>query len=355
MIAAAEPIPNVRTIAVVRANAIGDFIFALPALDALRAAYPRAELVLLAQAWHARFLAGRPGPVDRVVVVPPTRGVNGDETQDEDPGELDRFFAAMRSERFDLAVQLHGGGRYSNPFVRRLGARTTVGLRAPGAEPLDRWIPYVYAQHEYLRYLEVAALAGAPPVTLEPRVQVTDADRAEAEVVVPPSDRPLVLLHPGAGDPRRRWPADDFAALADALGATGAGVGVLGAGHERAIVRAVIEATRTDAIDLCGRLSLGGLAALMTRARVVVSNDSGPLHLAFAVGAATVGLFWCYNLMNAAPLTRARHRPCTAWEMRCRLCGAPLVPSECGHMESLVASIPVAAVRDAALELMAAA
>lgn len=61
---------DVRRIAVLRANAIGDLVFALPALDALRAAYHQAEIVLLGLPWHADFLAGRPGPIDRVEVVP---------------------------------------------------------------------------------------------------------------------------------------------------------------------------------------------------------------------------------------------------------------------------------------------
>src|SRR5436309_7008981 len=75
-----EKVRGVRKIAVLRANALGDFIFALPALEALRAAYPQAEIVLLAKGWHATFLKGRPGPVDRVVVVPPCEGVS------EEPG-----------------------------------------------------------------------------------------------------------------------------------------------------------------------------------------------------------------------------------------------------------------------------
>src|SRR5438309_10264707 len=102
------PDPSVTKIAVLRANAIGDLIFALPALDALRAAYPAAEIVLLGTAWHARFLAGRPGPVDRVVELPPG-ALDGGSPDAE-------FVAAMRAERFDLALQLHGGGRTSNPL-----------------------------------------------------------------------------------------------------------------------------------------------------------------------------------------------------------------------------------------------
>src|SRR2546430_12805948 len=108
------PEPDVDKIAVLRANALGDLIFALPALDALRSAYPRADIVLLGAPWHARFLTGRPGPVDRVVALPPLPGVRGPEPG-EPPGDVDRFLAALREERFDLALQLHGGGRHTKP------------------------------------------------------------------------------------------------------------------------------------------------------------------------------------------------------------------------------------------------
>ncbi|QNA87446.1 glycosyltransferase family 9 protein [Massilia sp. Dwa41.01b] len=66
---------GVRKIAVLRPNAVGDFVFALPALHALKQTYPEAELILLGLPWHGAFLAHRPGPVDRVLVVPPMAGI----------------------------------------------------------------------------------------------------------------------------------------------------------------------------------------------------------------------------------------------------------------------------------------
>ena len=207
-----ELVEGVHKLAVLRANAIGDYMVSLPAIQALRAAYPAAELVLLGADWHTGFLAGRPGPVDRCLPVPPTVGVRDDQPP-APPAEVDRFFARMRAERFDLAVQLHGGGRHSNPFLRRLGARVTAGSRTPDAPPLDRTVPYTGHQHEIHRFLEVAAVVGAAPVTLEPRLAVTDADRAEAAAVLAGDDRPLVVLHPGAKDPRRRWPVERLAVV----------------------------------------------------------------------------------------------------------------------------------------------
>jgi ADP-heptose:LPS heptosyltransferase len=348
---APAPEPGVERIAVLRANALGDFVFSLPALDALRAAYPAAEIVLLARPWHRHFLHGRPGPVDRVVVVPRSRGVRGDEQAGEDPRELDHFFERMRSERFDLALQLHGGGRFSNPFVARLEARVTAGCRADDAPPLDRWIRFVYFQSEIVRSLEVAELVGAAPVGVDPSLAVTSEDGAEA---APYADRgPYAVLHPGATGERRRWPAERFAAVGDALAAEGMRVVLTGTAAERDVVTAVRERMRAEALDACDALSLRGLCGLLASASVVVSNDTGPLHLANAVGTPTVGIFWIGNLINGAPLQRDRHRPIPAFRTECVVCGAPNTPTRCEHDASFVDEVPTAAVTAAALDLIA--
>ncbi|MBE7549548.1 MAG: glycosyltransferase family 9 protein [Anaerolineales bacterium] len=345
---------HIRKIAVLRANALGDFIFILPAMEALRAAYPEAEIVLLGRNWHAEFLAGRPGPIDRAIVIPPSRGLSREEDyEEEDPAELDRFFAAMATEQFDLAFQLHGGGRYSNPFIRRLGARMTAGLATPDAAPLDRIVPYIYFQPEILRYLEVVGLVGATTTWLEPRLCVTAQDLAEACRLVPElADRPVVALHPGATALRRRWPVESFAAVGEALRAAGAHVVVTGVDAEKDIVAGVVEAMQGQAQNLCGQLSLGGLAGLLSRCRVVVSNDSGPLHLAAAVGTATVGIYWCGNLINYGPLTRVRHRPLVSWRLNCPLCGRNCIEDNCDHSPSFVADISVEEVTLAGLDLL---
>ena len=316
---AGELLPDVRRIAVLRANALGDFVFALPALAALRAAYPDAELVLLAAPWHAALLAARPSPVDRVLVIPPAPGIRA-----PDPGEpapapdaMRNFVDRTRAEGFDLAIQLHGGGRNSNPIVTALGARLTAGLRAEDAPPLDRWLRYVYYQPEVFRYLEVAGLVGATPTGVLPSLAVTDADRAQAAEVLGVPERPRVALHPGATDTRRRWPAESFAEVARALAADGYEVLVTGTPAEAATVDRVVEAAAGAARPVVGVLDLGGLIGAYEGCELVISNDTGPLHVAGAVGTPTVGIYWIGNLLNGAtPLRGAPGRsppgPCTA-------------------------------------------
>ena len=349
-----ELVEGVRKLAVLRANAIGDYLVSLPALEALRAAYPEAELVLLASGWHTGFLAGRPGPVDRCVAVPPTVGVR-DDRPPSPAAAVERFFARMRSERFDLAIQLQGGGRHSNPFVRRLGARVTAGSQAANAPPLDRTVPYTGHQHEIHRFLEVAGLVGAAPVTLEPRLQVNAADRAEVAAALAEDDRPLVVLHPGANDPRRRWPVERLAVVGSELVRKGARLAVVGTATEQPLVDRLLTALDGDAADLTGRLGLGGLVGLLERATLLVGNDSGPRHLAAAVGTATVAVYWCVSLGSYGPLYRARHRAPTAWRLHCPVCGANGLQQDCrsSHHASFVADVTTDEVLAEALDLLA--
>lgn len=344
---------GIRKIVVLRANAVGDFIFALPALEALARTYPEAEITLLGKPWHEPFLRGRSGPVHRVIVLPGIAGVGEPEDFPTDAAAQQDLLARLRGEQFDLAVQLHGGGKYSNPFIQSLGARWTVGLQADGAPPLDRNLPYIYFHNEVLRLLEVVSLVGARAGVIEPRLVVTEQDRDELGTNVGLLSGPIAVIQPGASDPRRRWPAEKFAQVADALYEAGATIAVNGTAAEQPIVHAVLAAMAHPAIDLAGQLSLGGLAALLQQAQVVVSNDTGPLHLAEAVGAATVGIFWIGNLFNSGSIARARHHHATSMRMDCPVCGQNCWHVHCGHAASFVADISVDAVLPQALSLFA--
>jgi ADP-heptose:LPS heptosyltransferase len=352
---ARPPFGEVSHIVVLRPSAIGDFVFALPALFALRAAYPEARLTLLGRAWHKELLAGRPGPIDAVRVMPPVRGVGAPVDVQEDAAQIDAFVSELNASGVDLAIQLYGGGAYSNPFLLRISARHHLGMRAPGAPALPRELPYVTLQNERLRLLEVAALAGATAAPLDPRLTLMPRDLAEAARALGVDDRMRwVVVQPGASDPRRRWPAERFAAVADALADAGARVAVNGSAEERALVQSVRAAMRHPALDLAtADLSLSGLVGVLARAALLVSNDTGPLHLAQTVGTPSVGVYWFSNLLVSAPLIVARHRHLVALRPDCPVCGSDNVSGRCAHDVSFVSEVSVDAVRDAALALWA--
>lgn len=352
MTIAASSLPEpVKKIAVFRPSAVGDFIFALPALHALRTAYPEAEIVYLGRPWHAEFLAGRPGPIDRVVVVPPLPGLGlaGMETAGN---ETDAFRAAMVGERFDLALQMYGGGRYANPLLQSFGARLSVGMRAPDAAPLDCWVAYGLWQNRRLQLLEVAALAGAVQLHLGLELEATEQDCREAMGCVPDLERnSWVVLQPGASDARRRWSAGNFAAVADLLAGEGARIAVHGNAEEAPLVSAVISAMKTPAQDLSGALSLSGLCGLLAKAKLLVSNDTGPLHMAVALGTPCVGIYWFGNLIESGPLRQEGHRALISARVICPVCGADNLKQRCIHDASFVSDVSVEDVLASALDL----
>ena len=346
-------VSDVRKIAVLRPNAVGDFVFALPALHALRNAYPDAQITYIGKQWHAGFLKDRPGPVDRVVVMPPIPGIGAAPDADADTASVQAFVCAMQEEKFDLAFQLYGGGRYSNPFINSIGARLTIGLKAADAEPLDRWLPYGQPQNKRLQFLEAAALAGADMLRLGRELQVTDCDRREADCILPSAQsEPLIVLQPGASDARRRWSAERFAAVADALAQEGALIAVNGTGDEAALGREVIARMHRPALDLTGKLSLPGLCGLLERASLLLSNDTGPLHLALAIGTPCVGIYWLMNLYESAPLQQGRHRAALSVRVHCPVCGAENLVTRCPHDVSFVDEVSVEEVIALALELL---
>ena len=347
---------EVSRIAVLRGGGLGDLMFALPAMAALKAAYPSAHLTLLGTPIHQEIHLATRSPVDEVCILPYAEGVR---PGDEDGNELERFFADMRARRFDLAVQLHGGGRYSNPFLLKLGARHTVGTRTADAAGLERSVPYLYYQHEPLRALEVAGYAGAFPVDLEARLAPADTPAHSVEDTVDDGGAPLVVMHAGATDPRRRWPAERFVELAAACAADGFRVVIVGDGSEKHTAAQIVELSSSRLVSsVAGDLSMSGLVALLMRAAVVVGNDSGPRQMAQALGVPTVGIFWVGNVLNAGPLGRSLHRVHMSWATVCPSCRIDVTQvgwtaPRCRHDDSLVAGVPVHGVLEDVRSLVA--
>jgi len=348
---------NVRKIAVVRANALGDFIFCLPALQALKEKFPKAKLVYLGNVWHKSFLEERPGPIDSVEIIPQTNGMPHESNQIENQKEVAVFFKRMQAAQFDIAFQMHGGGKNSNPFTKALGAKLTVGLKTPNAIGLDINVPYIPLQNEFLRYLEVVSTVGAKPKVLEPVIQITNRDKQELGQVS--IKCPFIVLHPGASDLRRRWPAQKFAAVGNALAKEGYKIYVTGSAYEKAIAEEVMASLDQVAENLCAKISLNALTALLSQADLLISNDTGPLHLARAVKTPTVGIYWCSNAIMSGPLTTSFNRICAEWNPLCPLCGVDCSRIDahkpfngCNHETSFIQKVPVAEVLENAKALL---
>lgn len=345
------PLRDVRKIAVLRPNAIGDFVFCLPALHALRHRYPAAKLYYLGLPWHAAFLADRSCVADQVLVMPSVAGITQAAPGETGP-DAARFAEQLRDLQFDLAIQMFGGGRFANPFLASIGARLTVGMRTPDAAPLDRTIAYAGPVNRRLQLLEVAALAGAQFWPMQQELHTTPEERRRANALLPvqPGQR-LVIIQPGATDGRRCWPASRFAAVADALAEEGATVAINGSEREWGLAETVIQTMRHDAINLAGKATLPVLCGLLERAELVVSNDTGPLHLALALGTPSAGIYWLTNFIESAPLRQAGHRAAISLRTRCPMCGMENIAQRCEHDVSFVDDVQLDEVAAMAIEL----
>lgn len=330
-----------------RANGLGDLVFAWPALNALRKTFPAAEIVYLGKEWHKELFAGRNKIVNRVLALPPIAGVGMPENYQNNKAEIEKFMRQANKEEFDMLFQAHGGGRFSNPFAASLGARLTIGLQTPEAAPLDINLPYKLYENEYLRYLELVGLAGAKIDNLMPPWETVEADRREANKALGEGCCPIVVLHPGATDPRRRWPTENFTYLAGELAAKNYRVIITGTQEENELANRI-----EGGENWCGRLSMGGLAGLLEQAQLLVSNDTGPLHLANMLGIKTVGVFWVGNIINAAPPYKKNHSGLFSWRTACPVCSKDATKENCGHRVSFVADVGRAEALEAAEELL---
>ncbi|MGV0741563.1 glycosyltransferase family 9 protein [Mycolicibacterium sp. XJ870] len=254
---------EVDHILVLRALGLGDLLTAFPALRGLRRAYPSARVVL-AVPDRFRELAMLSGAITDVE---PTPGL----------GCLPR-----RQPPPDIAVNLHGSGPESIADLLALQPKTIMSHRHSSYPDLPG-APWRTDLHEVDRWCHMLAWHGIP-------CDPTDLG------VERPSDYParagVVVVHPGAAFPARRWPAERYAAVAAALSDGGHEVVVTGGAHEIELARTVVDlAGLPESALLAGTLDLLGMVALISDCRLLVCGDTGVGHIATAAGTPSVLLF----------------------------------------------------------------
>ncbi|MFL9922065.1 glycosyltransferase family 9 protein [Paraburkholderia fungorum] len=298
-----------RRIVIFRALQLGDMLCAVPALRALRHAAPQAHIALIGLPWAQAFVERYANLLDELIVFP---GALGFPEQPESNAGLPTFFSPMRARRFDLAIQLHGSGGIANDLLLELGARAQAGFVQPG-EPARHgcFLDWPDDLPESERYLALTSAMGAPVIERQAAFPLTTRDSDEYAALASMHGleaQRLVLVHPGAQLPSRRWPAERFAAVADLLAADGWQIAITGTAAEAALTGAVLGAMTAPALYLAGATSLGGLATLVADARLLVCNDTGVSHIAAAVATASVVIACGSDTRRWAPLDHARHR-----------------------------------------------
>ncbi len=279
-----------RKVALLRTSRIGDFLCAVPAMRALRKRLPDAEIHMLTLPLLVD-LARRLPVLDRVWSFP---GFPGLADQFFEAHRTVRFVQTLQREGFDLAIQMQGTGVYSNTFMLLLGARATAGFVRPGdpAGLLDAALPYPHDLHEIECVLALTSFLGAPPADTRLEFPLTEVERQQAQHLLSEWPGPWIGLHPSSRDPLRCWPLENYAELAGSLLADHGGtIFLLGDDEAEAAGQFLVHHLGEHCVNLTGKLSLTALGALIERLDLLVTNDSGPAHIAYALGAPTVTLF----------------------------------------------------------------
>jgi ADP-heptose:LPS heptosyltransferase len=346
VLAAAAAAAPPQRIAVFRALMLGDLLCATPALRALRHAWPEARITLIGQPW-AWALAARLRSIDDFVAFPGWPGLP--ESQGPPAPALRRWLGARRAERHDWLLQLHGSGERVNALVTAMGAHEVFGF-APQAAAVGRarFIDWPRSGSEVERLLALTDAMGAPRRGDHLDFPLRDSDRDAAEPLAAPlRGQRFAIVHPGSQLPSRRWPAERFAAVADALAGEGLAIVLTGSPHEAPLTRAVADAMRAPCLDLTGRTSLWELGALVEWATQVVCNDTGISHIAAALDTPSVVVANGSDVARWAPADSQRHR--VLWhDLPCR----PCTHAHCPYGQACARAVPAQAVAQQALRLV---
>jgi lipopolysaccharide heptosyltransferase I len=331
----AEPaFRKIRKVLIIKPSSMGDVVHALPVLYSLRQGLgARAELHWVLAEELAGLLRGHP-LVNRLWVLRKDRW--GLRRPFLTAGDFLSLGRALRAQGFDAALDLQGLLR-SALIARLSGAPLRVGFREAREGAALLYTHKVQAppeEHAVRRCLRVAEFMGFPAE------EVFSLPRAEG---FEPPLRDYAVLLPGARWPSKQWGAERFAQLARALPLKGL---LLGGPGEEALARKIGEAAGHRVVDLVGRTEIRQMVELLRHARVVVGNDSGPLHVAAALGVPVVALFGPTEPERTGPRGPAkaivlRRLEACPWGVRAycrrRRCPRPLCIRAIGTQEVLEA------------------
>lgn len=269
---------------IVRFSSLGDIVLTAPVTRAFRQAFPGAEIVFATRAIYEPLAIQLPG-VNRVLSFEPRQG-------------LWPLIRQVRRERFDALIDLHANLR-SRWLAALGGAGRTVRYnkrhlaRMAMTRGMRRSIP---SRHTVDLYLDTLTPFGIPAFDRLPALMLSDtardevATRLQAHGILP-GDR-ILGLAPGASSPPKRWPAHYFAQAADHFAEVRhTRTLLIGSPHDREAAQGVLTAMKSPVIDWTGALGLSLLPAAIQRCQALISNDSGSMHIAAAVGVPVVGLF----------------------------------------------------------------
>ncbi len=339
-----------RRLLVVRLDRIGDVALSTAVLRAARRAWPQSYIGVLVREACRDVVTGNPD-VNAVLAY-------DKEGKHRSPLATVAFARSLRPHRFDTALVLHPSNRaHWIPFLA--GIRRRVGYDRKQPWLLTHRVPHTKQEgqkHESEYAVEMLRVFGVQPgppepfVAVQPEAAARVTQRLQAAGV--PAGATFVAVHPSASCVSKRWMPERFAAVADKLAAPGLRIVLVAGKEDKPHADAVARAMRSPSVNLAGQLSIAELIAVLARAKLLISNDSGPVHLAAAVGTKVVVIFG----RNQAGLSPKRWGPVGQGhvilhkEVGCEVCLA----HNCDIAFKCLTELSVEEVHSAALAALAA-
>jgi heptosyltransferase-2/heptosyltransferase-3 len=307
---------QISRLLVMRPDHLGDLLFATPTLDLIRQAFPTAYITGVVGPWGRAMWEGNPN-LDALQVVP-FPGIVERVGGAEPYRLLARSAEQIAEGRFDLGVTLRFDHWWGAALMWAAGVPRRWGYDTPGMRSwLTGRVPYTPGRHEVEQDLRLAhATIKAAGTIYTPPLQI---DRAQGQPPLTPpnmSEPPLellaswlsadaekrVVIHPGTAGANKLWTIQGWAEVADRLAAGGYSVVLTGAPNEQTLCARIVQTTSSKPLDLSGRTaSISELAWILDKAYMVLGVDSGPLHIADALGKRTLHLYGPSDERSWAP------------------------------------------------------
>lgn len=284
-----------RRILVIRFHAIGDVLLTTPILDELRRRFDPCRLAMLTDLPSGEILQGHPA-LDELMIYNLQKGKQ--KLTFSDIARHWKLLRLIRSRKFDLAINLHPSVR-GGMAVWLSGARCRVGLHSRKQKTFyyNIHVPdrsgIVYRVDYMMDALRAIGIDAKPSL---PTIGLSDEERESVRPYIPEGEGPLVALHSGRADTRKRWIDERFAELSDALVSKyGARTVFIGDPTDAKLVSDIMSKTRQPCSSVAGKLGLKQLGAFLEKADLLIGIDSAPIHIASAVGTPSIALFGWSN------------------------------------------------------------
>ncbi|MDP8212036.1 MAG: lipopolysaccharide heptosyltransferase II [Candidatus Zapsychrus exili] len=280
-----------KNILIVRTDRLGDVVLTTPSIKALRNAYPKAQISIIVASATRELLEANPY-LDEIIV-DDRKGINNGFV-----GFL-RLVDFVRKKKFDLAILFHTKRR-TNLLCFLAGIKNRIGYKNNKfgfllTKPINDERHYG-KKHEAEYCLDVLKHIGLESKDLDMHVSVKKESEQWMYSFLHQNkisdDDCFICIHPGASDPAKRWPKNNFAELIDELVKKyNSKIVIVGSSDVRPIAKEILSSINSSILDLSGKTTVGELASLLMRADLLISNDSGPVHLAAALNTPVISIF----------------------------------------------------------------